>query len=228
MIKVVQCWDDGVVNDIRLCEMLRKYGAKATFNLNIGAMKEERIPTSWVPITDKGWSFHGYRGGKVGLKELRKVYDGFEVASHCWMHENAGSIPDEVFLKSALAVRRYLEDVFEKECRGFAWPCGLYTAETCRLLREAGFAYGRTTRYADDVCAYDDPMALASNCHYQDGQFLQKYEKAKAAGCRFFYFWGHSYEMYEYDELWDQLEQKIRYISEDPEAEWANVVDIVK
>ena len=35
-MKVVQCWDDGVVNDVRLTNLLRKYNAKATFNLNPG------------------------------------------------------------------------------------------------------------------------------------------------------------------------------------------------
>ncbi len=33
-LRVVQCWDDGDLGDIRLCEILRKYGAKASFNLN--------------------------------------------------------------------------------------------------------------------------------------------------------------------------------------------------
>ena len=36
MLKVVQCWDDGVINDIRLTDLLRRWGAKATFNLNPG------------------------------------------------------------------------------------------------------------------------------------------------------------------------------------------------
>ena len=31
MVKVACCWDDGVVNDIRLISLLRKYKAKATF-----------------------------------------------------------------------------------------------------------------------------------------------------------------------------------------------------
>ena len=31
MIKVAQCWDDGVLNDIKVAELCRKYNAKATF-----------------------------------------------------------------------------------------------------------------------------------------------------------------------------------------------------
>jgi len=43
MIKVAQCWDDGVATDIRLIEILRKYNAKATFNLCPGIMAEETV-----------------------------------------------------------------------------------------------------------------------------------------------------------------------------------------
>ena len=32
-LKVVQCWDDSLTTDIPLVELLRKYHAKATFNI---------------------------------------------------------------------------------------------------------------------------------------------------------------------------------------------------
>ena len=44
MIKVAQCWDDGVATDIRLIEILRKYNAKATFNLCPGLIPEKLEP----------------------------------------------------------------------------------------------------------------------------------------------------------------------------------------
>ena len=39
-IRVAQCWDDGVTDDIRLIEILRKHGAKASFNLNPALHKD--------------------------------------------------------------------------------------------------------------------------------------------------------------------------------------------
>lgn len=42
MLRVVQCWDDGVEDDIRLMELLRRHGATATFNLNPGLHGTER------------------------------------------------------------------------------------------------------------------------------------------------------------------------------------------
>lgn len=227
MVRVIQCWDDGVVNDIHLIEILKKYNAKATFNLNPGFMKPERIPSCWVGVNNPRWSYHGYHGGKVGQRELVDVYGDFQVASHCWNHECAGDVPDEVFLKAAVDAKKYLEDLFQRECPGFAWPCGKFTESTMKLLREAGFVYGRTCRNTDNVAGCRDTMMLASSCHFQDWNFARLYEEAKAKN-GIFYFWGHSYEMYEYAPLWQQTEEKIRMISQDPEAVWCDVAEIAK
>ena len=226
MMKVVQCWDDGANSDVRLSGLLRECNAKATFNLNPGLMGK-RVPSSWIKPGDKDWSFHGYRHGKIGLKDIAEVYDGFQLASHCWKHEKAGTIPDQEWIKSALDARHYLEDIVQHECRGFAWPYGCFTPETVRLLRENGFAYGRITKNTDDVINSPEPMVLPSSCHYQAGDFWDRYERAKQNGNKVFYFWGHSYEMFDYEPLWQQLEDKIRYITEDPDTEWADVIDIV-
>ena len=190
MIKVAQCWDDGVFNDIRLTEILRRYHAKATFNLCPGRMGGESVPAVWTDPFDRGWSHMGFGPGGVGKKDLKAVYGGFQVASHCWNHDVAGQLPDADFLKAALDARNFLEDVFQQECRGFAWPCGVHTPETERLLAEAGFRYGRTVENLADVTANDNPLALHSSCHFLDWRFWQRFDEAKATGV--FYFWGHS------------------------------------
>ncbi len=41
-MKVIQCWDDGIADDVRLTGILRRYSAKATFSLNPGLTLEER------------------------------------------------------------------------------------------------------------------------------------------------------------------------------------------
>ena len=114
---------------------------------------------------------------------------------------------------------------FQRECRGFAWPCGQYTATTAQALHDAGFAYGRTVENTANVAACSDWMLLRPSCHFQDPNFWNIYEQAKETGI--FYFWGHSYEMFEYDPLWQQTEDKIRVISNDPDAVWADVIDII-
>ena len=227
MIKVAQCWDDGVCTDVHLIEILRKYNAKATFNLCPGNHFDTRQDSHWAPKEYSGWSCRGFFGGKHARHELAEIYSGFKVASHCMRHECAGRNPDELFLKAALDGRHFLEDLFQCECPGFAWPCGLYTQETADALLAAGFKYGRTVENVSDVSKYQHPMILHSNCHFQNQQFYDLYKKAKADGCKYFYFWGHSYEMQDSEGMWKQLEDKIEYITDDPDAVWCDVIDIV-
>ena len=77
----------------------------------------------------------------------------------------------------------------------------------------------------DDVTAYTDPMMLTPSCHFQARDFYRRYENAKKTGV--FYFWGHSYEMLDSPGLWQQLEDKLAWISNDSDAEWADVIDII-
>ena len=139
-------------------------------------------------------------------------------------HETVGMVPDEEFI--AVKARKILEDIFETACPGFAWPCGVSSPETVKMLKAAGFAYGRTINPVDDVSSCQEPLTLDPNCHFMDRKFREKYLRTKEQG-GVFYFWGHSYEMLDCEGLWDQLEQKIRFISEDPDAEWCDVIDIV-
>lgn len=227
MMKVVQCWDDGIENDIRLADLFRKYGAKATFNLNPGLMDPEKRGVTGFRKQGEGCNNHnfGFSCGKLSHRDIPEVYAGFELASHCWRHENAGTVPDADWIKSALDARHFVEDIAQKPCRGFAWPCGIATDATVALLRENGFAYGRTTKTTFDVTDCAEPLALAPNCHFKAPDFWQRYTKAKETGV--FYFWGHSYELFRYEEMWATFEEMIKYITEDPDAEWANVIDIV-
>ena len=225
MIKVAQCWDDGVATDIRLIEILRKYNAKATFNLCPGRMPKKTTYPFWLEPMHRGWTFNGFSGGIVGQENLLDVYSGFQVASHCWEHEVAGIVPDDVFLQKAVDARSFLEDIFQRDCPGFAWPCGRYTPETVKMLADAGFRYGRTVENTNDVTANSEPLAMAANCHFLDPLFWGIFDRAKETGV--FYFWGHSYEMMDFDTLWERFEAGSKALSEDPEVEWVDVIDLV-
>ena len=224
-VKVAQCWDDGVATDIRLTEIFRKYHAKATFNLCPGIMADERVEPHWNPPQGRSWAINGFTGGRVGKNELVKIYDGFQVASHCWKHETPTCVPDAEFFKGAVDARKFLEDTFQRECRGFAWPCGRHTPETEKMLVDAGFAYGRTTGNVADVTACTNPIALDSNCHFMNRNFWKIFEEAKPTGV--FYFWGHSYELMDCPQFWERFDLMIKTLSEDPDVEWVDVIDLV-
>lgn len=218
MIKVAQCWDDGVLNDIKVADICRKYGAKATFNLNPGLMdKTQRIMRG---------KYKDFENGKLAISDIPFVYEGLKVASHTMQHANADKVPVADFLAAALDARHILEDLVQQDCPGFAWPCGVTTDETVKALTDAGFAYGRTTVNVEQVVPVAEPLRLHSNCHFLNPNFWDIFEKAKP--CGIFYFWGHSYEMMDDGALWAEYEKKIETLSANSEVEWIDVVDIVK
>ena len=219
MIRVAQCWDDGVVNDVRVAEICRKYHAKATFNINPGLRKADERVT--------GWRFRDmFDVCGLSLKEMPEVYKGFKVASHTMHHMNADKGTVEAFVKEAVDARHFIEDTFGQDAPGFAWPCGVTTDDTVKALTDAGFAYGRTTVNVPQVLPVAEPLRLHSNCHFLNPNFWEIFETAKPCGV--FYFWGHSYEMMNDPQLWAGYEEKIARLSADPEVEWIDVVDIVR
>lgn len=60
-------FDDGVKQDIRLVEILNKYGLKGTFNLNFGFLQ--------TPGATK-------KDNMLAVADVKKVYEGHEVSSH--------------------------------------------------------------------------------------------------------------------------------------------------
>ena len=73
MKAVTFSYDDGVTQDQRLISLFNKYGLKATFNLNSGllgnggSLVREDVTVAHV---------------KPRPEEIRKIYEGHEIASH--------------------------------------------------------------------------------------------------------------------------------------------------
>jgi peptidoglycan/xylan/chitin deacetylase (PgdA/CDA1 family) len=113
---------DGVNDDIRLIEILRKHRATASFNLNAGNHRNER-----------------YGGAK--FKGTKEVYEGFTVASH-----TLTKIPLDQARREIFEDRDALKQLFGYPIEGFAYPYGDQNAEVHALIREAGHLYARSSR----------------------------------------------------------------------------------
>ncbi|MEO8616153.1 MAG: polysaccharide deacetylase family protein [Luteolibacter sp.] len=217
MLKVVQCWDDGVDDDIRLAEILRRHGAKASFNLNPASHQEERhgdFNVKWRKTIQR-----------LARGELKSVYDGFTIANHSMTHPWPTRIPLEQWRSEVSDARKLLQDWFQQPILGFAYPYGDYDEATAEVVREAGHVYARTTRNLTPCMPPEDPMRFHSDRHFHEPDFWERYDQAKESGCGVFYFWGHSYELCTEGE-WMAFERKIERISADPETEWAELPDL--
>lgn len=211
---VVQCWDDGVTADVQLIEILRRHGAKATFNLNAGLHANVRKP---------GWVFKGTPVGRLGWDEMRGLYEGFTIANHSLTHPHLDRIDVDAARRDIVDGRERLQQFFGQPVLGFAYPCGAYNETVMELVREAGHVYARTVKNVERPFPPSDPMAFHSSCHFLAPDFWARYEKAREGGV--FYFWGHSYEMIT-DEMWKEFDAKIERISGDTTARWGEVVEL--
>lgn len=72
-------YDDGVTQDIRLIELLNKYGLKCTFNLN-----SELLGKKGILIRENQRISHY----KIHPEDVKSIYDGHEVAAHTLTHPN--------------------------------------------------------------------------------------------------------------------------------------------
>jgi peptidoglycan-N-acetylglucosamine deacetylase len=212
-MRVVTCWDDGVVDDARLIDILRKYGAKASFNLNFGSHQPARY-LSWKYRDQKEvW--------KLAVPELHAVYAGFLVANHTLTHAWPTHVTEEQMRADIFEGRDALEQHFGYPVTGFAYPFGDYNAAVKQAVRESGALYARTTQNTARVFPPQDAMEFHSSCHHAALEFWEAYERVRTQD-GVFYFWGHAYEFVTETD-WQVIEEKIARISADPAAQWCDL-----
>ena len=215
MLKVIQCWDDGVTADIALIEILRKYGARATFNLNGGLHGKVR---------GGEWTHRETRVERLAMGELTDVYEGFTIANHSLTHPHLEDLEQKEMAKEIGDSRKFLQDLFGQPVEGFAYPFGTWNDRVVETLKKEGHLYGRTVENGLWSDTLEEPLLLSPACHFLDDSFRDLYEASREPGV--FYFWGHSYEIINKAMLAD-FEEKIRWISEDPASEWDEILNVV-
>ena len=190
-------YDDGVRDDIRLVEIMRKYGIKGTFNLNTKNMlqKSERC---------------------LSAEECIELYgDDMEVAVHGYRHLRLENVPSYMSVRDVVANREYLENTFGKVIRGMAYAYGTYDEKVVEILRMSGIAYSRTTESTRSFDFPEEWLTLHPTCHHKDpklfdlaDEFLAEPNPSnwKTRTPKLFYLWGHSYE-FPRDDNWDVIER---------------------
>ncbi len=182
-------YDDGKLNDIRLCELFKKYGMKATFNLNSSNIGRDTY---------------------ISQDDVKKmVADGFEVAVHSVFHPLLETMPDQIIVNEILEDKRALEKMTGNIITGMAYPFGTYDKRVTDIAKRCGIKYSRTTKY-DGYSFSTDFIEWNSTCHHRDmAKFLPLPEHWWT---NLFYVWGHSYE-FNTEELWQEFENNLKQIA---------------
>lgn len=196
-------YDDCVVQDIRLMEIVNRYGIKATFNLNTGMY----LPEDGVR---EGTNF------KLKLSEAQKLYtgSGHEVAVHTLTHPRLEKLPMAEVIAQVVEDRQNIEKQFGILPRGMAYPYGTYTPEIMATLQNCGIGYARTVLSTEGFGFPENWLAWHPTCHHNHPDLMElarNFVEASSEENQMFYLWGHSYE-FDLHNNWEVMEAFARYM----------------
>ena len=198
-------FDDGKLADIRLAELFKKYGIKATFHYNSANIGKE----SYVTADD-----------------IRKIGEYHEVSCHGQTHAFLDKIPASFAVKEILEDKQALEDITGELVRGLSYPYGTYTNEVLTLLPMLGIEHSRTINNTNSCYLPDNFLEWNPTCHQSHDidkmwNKLMKFNKH----IRLLYIWGHSYE-FDRDNTWERMENFCKMAGNNEEVWYATNIEI--
>lgn len=206
-------YDDGVTQDQRLIELFNRYGMKCTFNLNSeklgkpGSLLREEVTVAHV---------------KPRKEEVRRIYEGHEIAVHTLTHPDLEELPDDEVVRQVEQDRLNLSEIAGYEVKGMAYPCphgGFgFDERVKKLIRDnTGVKYCRTTNATDNYDLQGDLYEFNPTIrHHHNLDKLEKmaheFVEMKPDKPQLFYIWGHSYE-FDIMNDWGRFEKILAILS---------------
>ena len=220
---VTLSYDDGVRSDLRLADIIDKYGVKATFNIcrSIVGTSEDRLGTDDL---------------------LSLISRGHEIANHGDRHVALGISRHLDGIRDVLDCRTGLEEALDRIVTGFAYPDTMRNikGENYELIKSylsaLGMSYARLCGGDNDKFDLpDDFYAWMPTAHHNNAEvfdyidrFLSLDENKLYCATRhprLFYLWGHSFE-FDRAGNWDRLEQICEKLSHKADIWYATNIEI--
>jgi len=114
-------WDDGHPFDLRIAELLSKWGVAGTF---------------YVPRTSQRPVMNG--------SEIRNLSASFEVGAHTLDHVPIDRLSDADATAQISGSREWIETLTGKACGVFCFPRGKFRSRQLAIVRQSGFRAART------------------------------------------------------------------------------------
>lgn len=211
-------YDDGVHADIRLLEIMNKYGLKGTFNLNSGLFE------------------HNGNHNRLDEESAFELYNncGQEIALHGDRHIFLDKVPLSETMREMLLNRSYLETKYNRTVRGMAYAYGAYNDGIVEMLKALGVVYARTTESSYSFQISNDWLRLKPTCHHRDDRFKELAEKffegspekeLKHREGWLFWLWGHAYE-FDDDNNWELIENFAKRASAKDDIWFATNIEV--
>lgn len=219
---VTTSWDDGHPADLRLAELLDRYGLKGTF---------------YVPRTNcEGWPV-------MRPEQIQALARRHEIGGHSLDHVLLQTLCETELTAQVAGSKAWLEDLLGGAIDGFGYVRGVHTPRIRAAVRAAGYRYARTATNLVTHLGHDPyrlPVTLQFYPHGRSiyarnlisrGFSLGRLHNFTAAvrpasltarvhalaamapsGGGYFHLWGHSWEIEAYD-LWASLEETLQFLS---------------
>ena len=184
-------FDDGVTQDIRLIEILNKYGLKGTFNINSGLLG---LPGR----LNRNDRFVNHT--KVKASEVKDLYAGHEVAVHTLTHPTLVGLDEETIIRQVDEDRKALEQLVGYPIVGMAYPNGPNDDFVASVIAQnTPIKYSRTIDNThsfkvqkDNLLRYRPTVYYVESCFEE---IVDKFLESESEEDQLLYIWGHAYEM---------------------------------
>jgi len=200
---VTLSYDDGVIFDEQLINIMRKNGLKGTFNISTGLLNEGNPR-------------------RLTKENVVKLYteSGNEVAVHGKYHVSLADVPLAMAVDDVLKDRQALEEWFDKIVIGMAYANGSFDDNVVEIVKKCGIEYARTTVSTEKFDIPENWLMIPTTCHHKNPRLMElakkfiespesKYYWSKKP--QLFYLWGHSYEFNDEDN-WEIIEEFAAYM----------------
>lgn len=210
-MRIVFSFDDNHILNMKVADLLEKYGFKATFFINI------------FPIRNH-----------IGLstRRIKNLYErGFEIGAHTIAHKLMLLQHPVQRIYELQRSKKLLETLTGAEVTGFSYPKGQYNQKIISEVKMAGYKYARTVgegclsirdqyQIVPAIQIYNRPyrrgLRVKSNILNGTGfswtgdwkESSMKYIKANKGVV---HIWGHSWEI-EKQDMWGELEELLQWI----------------
>lgn len=207
-------YDDGVKQDVRLIEIMKKYGLKGTFNINSGLF--------WPKSSN---------ARRMTEKQAKELYtdSGMEIAVHGLTHPGLAHLSQARCSYEVIKDRENLEKMFHTIIRGMAYADGSFDDKVVECLKTAGIAYARTAYSSGNFNIPADWLRLVPTCRHKEARLMELarsfVEEEVTRESRLFYLWGHSYE-FDDNNNWYIIEEFAEYMGNREDIWYATNIEL--
>lgn len=202
-------FDDGLEQDKRIVEVLKRCGMGATFHLNSGLFGDKtyegrigNLGMTEAPAATfdpaKRHLLPYVEHFRIPEDEVVQVYEGFEVASHTRTHANLARCSEEERRSQIADDVAALSQKFGRQVVGFAYPYGMGAKQSHEALQAAGIRYARLATSRPGFRFPDDPLAMPLSCWHISGKAFDAIDEFIAMepgdDDAFFLMFAHGYE----------------------------------